>query len=97
MVRNLLSKLICYTIELNNKGKDLLQCDLALSDSIFLRDDVHLLSAIKDVNVTYSFFFFFLFEWMYLSTFIKVHVKVNFYMNLYFYKFLYRNSFEILF
>lgn len=59
MVRNLLSKLLCCTIELNNKGKDLLQSDLALSDSIFLRDDVHLLSAIKDVNVTPFFFFFF--------------------------------------
>lgn len=58
MVRNLLSKLLCCTIELNNKGKDLLQSDLALSDSIFLRDDVHLLSAIKDVNVTPFFFFF---------------------------------------
>lgn len=35
MVRNLVLKLLGYNIELNNKGKDLLQSDLALSDSIF--------------------------------------------------------------
>lgn len=55
MVRNLVLKLLGYNIELNNKGKDLLQSDLALSDSIFWRDDVHL-STIQDVSITHGFF-----------------------------------------
>lgn len=36
MMKYLVSKLLNYNIEFNNKGEDLLQIGLALSDSIFL-------------------------------------------------------------